>query len=62
MLGVQYVSRNQIEAVREQFASVVRLHPEYALGHFNLAVALAKLGQIPAAREEFELNYVGSMI
>ena len=54
LLGVQYVSRNQIEVAREQFAAVVQIHPEYALGHFNLAVALAKLGQIPAAREEFE--------
>ena len=45
-LGVELAARNEIPEASRHFGEVVRLRPDYALGHFNYRIALAKAGKI----------------
>jgi Flp pilus assembly protein TadD len=46
--------QGKIREAQEQFAEVVRLRPDYALGHLNLGVALVKQGRVDDAAVQFQ--------
>ncbi len=43
----------RIAEAKAEFQQVVRLQPQYAMGHLNLGVALLKLNDPEGARQEF---------
>lgn len=53
-LGLARLYESNWGAAAEQFQRVVELTPDFADAHANLAVALARLGQLDRAREAIE--------
>jgi Flp pilus assembly protein TadD len=43
----------RIKEAKAEFEQVVRLQPQYAMGHLNLGVALLKLNDPAGARQQF---------
>ena len=52
-LGGELGLHGRIEEAKAEFQEVVRLHPQYAMGHLNLGVALLKLNDAAGARQQF---------
>jgi tetratricopeptide (TPR) repeat protein len=52
-LGGELGMHGRIEAAKAEFEQVVRLQPQFAMGHLNLGVALLKLNEPAGAREQF---------
>jgi Tfp pilus assembly protein PilF len=53
-LGVLYFERVETERAKEQIADALIVDANNADVHYNLAVTLAKLGELAAARKHFE--------
>jgi Tfp pilus assembly protein PilF len=51
---VELGSHDDLASARSEFETVVRLNPEYAEGHLNLAVALMQQNQWQSAGRELE--------
>ncbi len=49
-LGLAYMYGGDFAAAKEQFEIVVTLEPQFADGHAKLAMCLAQLGNVEAAR------------
>ncbi len=52
-LGGELGMHGKIAEAKAEFQQVVRLQPQYAMGHLNLGVALLKLNDAEGARREF---------
>jgi Flp pilus assembly protein TadD len=52
-LGGELGMHGRLEEAKAEFQQVVRLRPQFALGHLNLGVALLKLNDAEAARQQF---------
>ncbi len=53
-LGVAYLERHRYGKAQEEFAAVVEMTPEWAVGHVNMGIALMNLRKNPEALESFE--------
>jgi predicted Zn-dependent protease len=44
---------DRLEEAKAEFQQVVRLQPQYAMGHLNLGIAFLKLNDPQSARRQF---------
>jgi predicted Zn-dependent protease len=53
-LAMDYAGRNELDSALEQFAMLLRDHPNYTPGYFMAAQTLVRAGRIHPAKEHLE--------
>jgi predicted Zn-dependent protease len=56
LLGMVLAAEGKIEEAQTQFSEVVRIRPDFALGHLNYGVALSKQGKLHEALAELQIT------
>ena len=56
LFGGELASEGRIEEAQAQFSEVVRTRPDFAPGHLNDGLALAKSGKLDEALKEFQIT------